>query len=114
MDITAIVTTSISAVATVIVAITNLYMNSQRKKDNEEARQLAERNAAKSSIQNMITQDIIQVEVLKKSSENYKAILEEYDRYTKSGGNSYVKDKVKNYCLWYDSINKKNKSKRKN
>ena len=66
MDGTAIITTTITAIATTIVAITNIYMNSQRKKDKEEARQIAERNAAKSSIQNMITQDIIRAELLKR------------------------------------------------
>lgn len=97
---TAIITTSITAIATVLVALSNIYMNSQRKKDKEEARKMAERNAAKSSIQNMITQDIIRVELLKKTPENHQAILEEFDKYTRSGGNSFVKEKVSEYCDW--------------
>lgn len=106
MDGTTIITTTITAIATIIVAISNAYMNSQRKKDKEEARQLAERNAAKSSIQNMITQDIIRAEILHKTTENHKAILEEYDRYTASGGNSFIKEQVKEYCAWHDSLSK--------
>lgn len=106
MDGTTIITTTITAIATVIVAISNGYMNSQRKKDKEEARQLAERNAAKSSIQNMITQDIIRVEILHKATENHKAILEEYDSYIASGGNSFIKEQVKEYCAWHDNLSK--------
>lgn len=104
MDGTTIITTTITAIATVVVAISNAYMNSQRKKDKEEARRLAEKNAAKNSIQNMITQDIIRVEILHKNAENHKAILEEYDRYTASGGNSFIKEQVKEYCAWRDNL----------
>lgn len=100
MDVTAIITTSITAIASVIVALSNFWMNSQRKKDKEEAKKLAEKNAAKSSIQNMITQDIIRAEILHKTPENYHAILEEYDEYAKNGGNSYIKGKVKDYTEW--------------
>ena len=107
MDITAIVTTSISAVATVIVAITNLYMNSQRKKDKEEARQLAERNAAKSSIQNMITQDIIRAELLKKMPENRDSIENEYIVYHQAGGNGTITRQYREYCEWYGEQEKK-------
>jgi Na+-translocating ferredoxin:NAD+ oxidoreductase RnfG subunit len=102
MDATAIITTTITAVATTFVAVMNVWMNSQRKKDKEEAKAMAERNAAKSAILNMITQDIIRVEVLKKSPENYQAILKEYDWYTKNGGNSYIKAKVKDYLEWQE------------
>jgi len=101
MDTTAIITTTITACATVVVALSNMWMNSQRKKDKLEAQKLAEKNAAKSSIQNMITQDIIRVELLSKNSENHKAILEEYDKYRASGGNSYIKEQVEDYCKWY-------------
>lgn len=101
MDTTAIVTTTITACATVVVALSNMWMNSQRKKDKLEAHKIAEKNAAKSSIQNMITQDIIRVELLKKNPENRKAILEEYDKYSASGGNSYIKEQVKDYCAWF-------------
>lgn len=107
MDYTQIITTSITAGATVIVALSNFYMNSQRKKDKEEAARIVKKNSAKSSIQNLITQDIIRVEVLKKDSENYQAILKEYDDYVKNGGNSYMKEKVSDYIEWHTNINKK-------
>ena len=107
MDITAIITTSISAMATVTVAVTNLYMNSQRKKDKEEARQLAEKNAAKSSIQNMITQDIIRAELLKKMPENRDNIENEYIIYHKAGGNGSVTRQYAEYCDWYSEQEKK-------
>ena len=66
---------------------------------------MAERNAAKSSIQNMITQDIIRVELLKKQPDNFQAIMEEFDKYSKNGGNSYIKGKIKDYLEWYESKN---------
>lgn len=36
-----------------------------------------------------------------KLPENHKAILDEYDRYKKNGGNSYVVEKVEDYLKWY-------------
>lgn len=101
MDGTAIITTSITAIATVIVAISNIYMNSQRKKDKEEARQLAEKNAAKSSIQNMITQDIIRTEILHKMPENMEAIEKEFFIYSSNGGNGTLKRQYAEYNEWY-------------
>ena len=102
MDLTTIITTSITAVASVLIALSNMWVNSQRKADKEEARKMAERNSAKNSIQNMITQDIIRAELLKKNPENYQAIAKEFDKYSKNGGNSYIKEKVEDYRVWYD------------
>lgn len=107
MDATQIITTSITAVATTFVAISNIYMNSQRKKDKEEAKRLAEKNAAKNSILNLVTQDIIRVELLKKPAENHQAVLKEFDEYTKNGGNSYIKKTVSDYENWYEKSIKK-------
>lgn len=107
MDITAVITTSITAIASVVIALSNTYTNSQRKKDKEEAKELAERNAAKNAILNMITQDIIRAELLHKMPENHKAILEEFDKYQKNGGNSYVKSKIADYTEWYDNFSNK-------
>lgn len=108
MDITAIITTSISAVATVVMTVSNLWLNSQRRKDKYEAQKRAEKNAAKSSIMDLMTQDIIRVEILHKNPENHKALLEEFDKYVKSGGNSYVKEKVEAYINWYETKVEKN------
>lgn len=104
MDMTAVVTTSITAFATTILALSNYWLNSQRKKDKQEAKELAERNSAKASIQSMITQDIIRTEILKKMPENKQAILKEYDRYSANGGNSYIKRQVQDYLEWQEHI----------
>ena len=101
MDLTAIITTTITAFATTIVAISNIYMNSQRKKDKEETMMATERNAAKSSIQNMITQDIIRAELLHKMPENRDNIENEYLEYHKNGGNGTVTRQYAEYLDWY-------------
>lgn len=101
MDITAIVTTTITAIATVIVALSNIWMNSQRKKDKIEAEQIAEKNAAKNSIQNMITQDIIRTEILHKMPENMEAIENEFYIYSENGGNGTLKRQYNEYLEWY-------------
>lgn len=101
MDFTAIVTTTITAFATTIVAISNIWMNSQRKKDKEETMRATERNAAKSSIQNMITQDIIRAELLNKMPENRDNIENEYLDYHKNGGNGTITRQYAEYLEWY-------------
>lgn len=103
MDITAVITTTITAIASVVIALSNTYSNSQRKKDKEETREQLERNNAKNAILNMMTQDIIRAELLHKMPENHQAILEEFDRYQKNGGNSYIKSKLSDYEEWYAS-----------
>ena len=107
MDVTAIITTTITSIATTIVAITNIYMNSQRKKDKEEARQMAERNAAKSSIQNMITQDIIRAEILHKMPENRDSIENEYIAYHENQGNGTITRQYAEYIEWFKEQEKK-------
>ena len=107
MDGTAIITTTITAIATTFVAISNIYMNSQRKKDRDEAKRLAQMNAAKSSIQNMITQDIIWAELLGKMPTNRDRIDNEYKTYTKKGGNGSLARQYDEYCKWFDDKEKK-------
>lgn len=101
MDTTAILTASISAIASVIIAVSNIWMNSQRKKDKIEAQKIAEKNSAKSSIQNMITQDIIRTEILHKMPENMEAIENEFYIYSKNGGNGTLKRQYNEYLEWY-------------
>lgn len=98
----AILIALITAVPTTATAVSTVYLNSKRKKDRDEAEQRARRDAAKNSILNMMTQDIIYSEILKKAPENHKAILKEFDEYTKNGGNSWLKEKVQIYMNWYD------------
>ena len=92
----------IGIVPTLATTFSTLYLNSQRKKDKEDAKITAERNAAKNAILNMMTQDIIYSEILEKPPENHQAILKEFDEYTKNGGNSWLKEKVEIYIDWYN------------
>lgn len=101
MDATVITTTIITAISTIIVAGLNIWMNSQRHKDKIESRSIAEKNAAKSSIQNMITQDIIRTELLHKLPENRDDIESEFVKYTQNGGNGIIKKQYNEYLEWY-------------
>lgn len=65
------------------------------------------RNSARQSILQLIMEDHLRV-AEKRLPENYQAVLEEYDRYSRNGGNSYVHDKVDDYKKWYQEINSKN------
>lgn len=93
----------IATVPTTATAVSTVYLNSQRKKDKAAMRRASERNAAKSSIQNMITQDIIRVELLGKLPENKDAIEKEYEHYHELGGNGTVTRQVHDYDSWYNS-----------
>lgn len=100
----------IAAIPTTATALSTVYLNSKRLKDREEAierekeaRRLAVRNASKSSIQNMITQDIIRVELLGKLPENKDNIEAEYESYHKNGGNDTITRQVAEYNQWYSS-----------
>lgn len=109
MDGTQILITLIAAIPTTATALSTVYLNSKRLKDREEAikrdaeqRKLAMRNASKSSIQNMITQDIIRVELLGKLPENKDNIEAEYESYHNNGGNGTVTRQVAEYNAWYN------------
>lgn len=64
------------------------------------------KNSARQSILQLIMEDHLRV-AEKHLPENYQAVLEEYDRYSRNGGNSYVHDKVNEYKKWYREINSK-------
>lgn len=98
-----ILITLLTALPTTATAVSTVYLNSQRKKDKEAMKRASERNAAKSSIQNMITQDIIRVELLGKLPENKDAIEKEYENYHKLGGNGTITRQVHDYDSWYSS-----------
>ena len=91
----------IAAIPTTATAISTVYLNSQRKKDKEDAKKLAERNAAKASIQSMITQDIIRTEILGKLPENREAVESEYTVYHQNGGNGTITRQYSEYLDWY-------------
>lgn len=108
MDGTQILVTLIAAIPTTATALSTVYLNSKRMKDREEAikrdeeqRRLAVRNAAKSSIENMITQDIIRTELLGQMPENRDNIEAEYTDYHNNGGNGRVTREVEEYKSWY-------------
>lgn len=93
----------IAAIPTTATAVSTVYLNSKRKKDKDEAKKLAEKNASKTSIQNMITQDIIRVELLGKLPENKDNIECEYENYHNCGGNGTITRQVAEYNNWYSS-----------
>lgn len=103
MQIETIILAIIGIIPTTATAISTVYLNSRRKKDKEESIKLAEKNASKASIQNMITQDIIRVEILGKLPENKDNIESEYGVYHSNGGNGTITRQVKEYMSWYDS-----------
>ena len=76
-------------------------MNSQRLKDKKQMIAIAEKNASKAAIQNMITQDIIRTELLGKLPENKDNIEAEYENYHKNGGNGTITRQVDEYNNWY-------------
>ena len=108
MDATQITIALIAAIPTTATALSTVYLNSKRLKDREEAiqrdenqRKLAVRNAAKASIENMITQDIIRTEILGQMPENRDNIEAEYTDYHNNGGNGRVTREVEEYKAWY-------------
>lgn len=94
----------IGVIPTTATVVTTIWMNSQRRKDKEEQRRRDERNSAKSSIQNMITQDIIRAELLHKMPENRDNIEEEYTRYHAAGGNGTITRQVSEYNNWIEQF----------
>lgn len=101
---TEIITALIAAVPTLAIGLSTVYLNSQRKKDKEENRRRVERNFAKQSIINMVTQDIIRVQVLKQLPENHDNVEAEYDTYHSNGGNGSITRFVRDYELWLENV----------
>ena len=96
----------IATIPTAATAVSTVYLNSKRKRDKVQAERTAERNAAKSSIQNMITQDIIRTEILHKLPENRDAIEREYGIYHRCGGNGTITRQYTEYQDWYHAKQK--------
>lgn len=61
------------------------------------------RHSAKESILQMIMEDHMAVSEGHLPT-NYQNVLDEYDIYHKTGGNSYVTAKVEEYAKWYKRI----------
>ncbi len=64
------------------------------------------KHAARQSILQLIMEDHLAVQEGKLPT-NYQSVLHEYDIYTKAGGNSYVSQKVEEYKIWFEDIQKK-------
>lgn len=94
----------IAVLPTTATVVSTIWMNSQRRKDKEEQKRREERNAAKNSIQNMITQDIIRTELLKKMPENRDNIEAEYTVYHQNGGNGTITRQVLEYNAWVEQF----------
>lgn len=99
-----IVLAFIAIIPTTATALSTIYLNRQRHNDKKEQERRDARSDAKSSIQNMITQDIIRAEVLGKMPENRTDIEDEYTIYHANGGNGKITRQVNEYTLWYDQF----------
>lgn len=102
MDWTQIILAVIGIIPTILIG----WLDSQRRKDKIEMMSLSERNAAKSSIQNMITQDIIRTELLHKLPENRDNIEAEYTIYHANSGNGTITRQVNEYQMWFEEKEK--------
>ena len=96
-----IVLAFIAIIPTTATALSTVYLNRQRHNDRKEQERRDARSDAKSSIQNMITEDIIRAEFLGKMPENMCDIEDEYTIYHANGGNGKITRKVKEYKAWY-------------
>lgn len=101
---TPIIVALITIVPTTVTVIGNLWQNSKRKKDTAEQIRIAEKNAAKASIENAITRDILRTEILCKMPIAYDDIMAEYEVYHANGGNGKVTREVEEYKEWYNKF----------
>ena len=108
-----IVLALIAIIPTTATALSTIYLNRQRANDRKSQEKRDARSDAKSSIQNMIMEDVIRAEVLGKMPENRTDIEDEYSIYHANGGNGKITRKVNEYKKWYDGFNpSKNNPKR--
>lgn len=96
-----IVLALIAIIPTTATALSTIYLNKQRHNDRKDQERRDARADAKSSIQNMITQDIIRAEVLGKMPENRTDIEDEYTIYHNNDGNGKITRQVAEYTSWY-------------
>ena len=94
----------IAIVPTTATALSTFYLKHEQLKLKKEQEKRDARSDAKSSIQNMITQDIIRAEVLGKMPENRTDIEDEYTVYHANGGNGKITRQVNEYNAWYEQF----------
>ena len=99
-----IVLALIAIIPTTATALSTIYLNKQRHNDRKDQERRDARADAKSSIQNMITQDIIRAEILHKMPENRTDIEDEYTVYHANGGNGKITRQVLEYQAWYEQF----------
>ena len=104
MGMKEIVLAFIAIIPTTATALSTIYLNRQRNNDKVEQEKRDARADAKSSIQNMIMEDVIRAEVLGKMPENRTDIEDEYTIYHANGGNGKITRKVEEYKKWYDQF----------
>lgn len=63
----------------------------------------ANKHSARQSILQLIFEDHVRY-IEGGLPENYQSVLDEYDEYVASGGNSYIKAKVSDYTKWYAEV----------
>lgn len=97
----------VALIAAGVEVFTVVWTSKKTHKKLDKQQSAANRNDAKQSILQMITEDKVVYCVDHKLPENYKRIHEEYDMYHKEGGNGLMTKKVKEYDEWYASIEKK-------
>lgn len=94
----------IAIIPTTATAASTIYLNYQRKSDRKSQEKRDARAEAKTSIQNMITQDIIRAEILGRMPENRTDIEDEYAIYHANGGNGQITRQVMEYYDWIDQF----------
>lgn len=99
-----IVLALIAIIPTMATVLSTFYLKREQLKMKKEQQRTANRADAKSSIQNMITQDIIRAEVLGKMPENRTDIEDEYTVYHNNGGNGKITRQVNEYKNWYEQF----------
>lgn len=86
----------VAAITVCIPAMVTIFTTKSVKKQ-------ANKHSARQSILQLILEDKVRVNE-GKLPENYQAVLQEYDEYVRSGGNSYIHEKVIDYKSWYSAI----------
>lgn len=92
--VVSLITAGIPSAATVVVAF---FQSRSMSK-----------HAAKQSIIQLIMEDHMAVAEGKLPT-NYQSVLLEYDVYKKAGGNSYISQRVEEYKIWFEEIQKQMK-----
>lgn len=88
----------VAAITVLVPSITTLITSKSIKRQ-------ANKHSARQSIMQLILEDHVRAHE-NKLPENRQNILNEYDEYIASGGNSYIRSKVEEYEEWYKSLGK--------